>query len=315
MEITKKPSTKLVSFDNENLESSSEMSNWLKNFTSKATKTTYSNAVRDFLEYFDMKGAEDLRMTSVSQVITWRDWMIGNKVNSRTINNRLSALSSLFNHLREKQLVSKNPVNGIRRPKVNQSRVKTVSVTQQQVRSILDLPDKTIFQGLRDATILYIYFYTGCRRSEVRNLSLKNIYEDDGYRVMDFSVKGGKDNVVPINKELELILDKYINNAKHLVNGEPNTFLFTRIRKSETIKPLNRSSFNRIFSKYISLAGLPKNVTPHSARATFITEALRNNCAVEHVQNSVGHANVATTLMYDKRDKDYKNSASFAVKF
>ena len=315
MNITKSQNNYLSNVNVADSELYLEVTIWLKNFTSKATISTYTIAVRDFLEHFDMKDAQDLRRTSISHVISWRDWMLDNKINSRTINNRLSALSSLFNHLRNRQLVSANPVDGIKRPKVNQSRVKTASVTQQQVRDILAQPDLSTFKGLRDSAILYTYFYTGCRRSEVRNLTLKNIYIDDGYKVIDFSTKGGKQNIVPVNKELELMLDNYISQAPHLIDANDSIPLFTRIRVTKPIKPLNRSSFNRIFSHYIKLAGLPSNITPHSARATFITEALRNNCAIEHVQHSVGHANVTTTLMYDKRKSNYKDSASFAVKF
>ncbi len=54
-------------------------------------------------------------------------------------------------------------------------------------------------------------------------------------------------------------------------------------------------------------------VTPHSARATFITQALENKCPIEAVQKTVGHALIKTTQMYDKRDLNYRESASFAV--
>jgi integrase len=55
-------------------------------------------------------------------------------------------------------------------------------------------------------------------------------------------------------------------------------------------------------------------VTPHSARATFITQALENNCPIEAVQKTVGHSQIKTTQMYDKRIARYRESASFAVR-
>ncbi|TDR18268.1 tyrosine-type recombinase/integrase [Marinicella litoralis] len=290
-----------------------EESVWLANYTSKATQKTYSVAVREFFRYHDMQDINDLRTSSPAHVIAWRDQLINSGATSRTVNNRLSALSSLFKHLCEKQIISKNPVHGIKRPKVNQSQVKTPAITKQQVRKVLELPDQSTPKGLRDAAILYTYFYSGCRRSEVRNLKASHILQDNGYYVIDFTVKGGKENRLAVHPELQNVLNTYLSSADHL--SEPDVPLFISVQKNEERKPLNPKSLNRIFKHYIIKAGLPGNITPHSARATFITEALKNNCSIEAVQASVAHANISTTQMYDKRKKNYKDSASLAVRF
>ncbi|MBF0186648.1 MAG: tyrosine-type recombinase/integrase [Magnetococcales bacterium] len=62
-------------------------------------------------------------------------------------------------------------------------------------------------------------------------------------------------------------------------------------------------------------AGLPKGVTLHTARATFITQALEQKCPIEAVQRSVGHAHISTTQMYDKRAMHHRESASFVVRY
>ena len=82
-----------------------EISIWLNKFTSEATKSTYYSAVRNFLEFYDMQSTEDLSKTSIAEVIKWRDLMLKNTKSCSTINNKISALCSLFNHLREKQLI------------------------------------------------------------------------------------------------------------------------------------------------------------------------------------------------------------------
>ena len=56
-------------------------------------------------------------------------------------------------------------------------------------------------------------------------------------------------------------------------------------------------------------------ITPHSARATFTTEALEKGVPIEAVQRTVGHSNISTTKMYDKRTLKHRESASFAVSF
>ena len=77
--------------------------------------------------------------------------------------------------------------------------------------------------------------------------------------------------------------------------------LHLAIQKSNLRRHLNPSQINRIWHKFALIAGLPKGTTPHTARATFITEALENNCPIEAVQATVGHARVSTIQMYDKR--------------
>ncbi len=120
-----------------------EESLWLANFTSERTKRTYSVAVRAFLGFHRIETLDGLREVSAVHLITWRDELIEIGASPRTINNRMSALSSLFNHLCEKQVINKNPVNGLKRPKVNQDRVETPILTAAQVRRLLDSPDTT----------------------------------------------------------------------------------------------------------------------------------------------------------------------------
>lgn len=86
-------------------------------------------------------------------------------------------------------------------------------------------------------------------------------------------------------------------------------------RKHQQSRKLTRRQIDRIFQRYAREVGLPLGVTPHSTRATFITEALENNCPIEAVQRSVGHTRINTTQMYDKRHKKHRDSASFAVKY
>ncbi len=102
-----------------------EESVWLANFISEQTQKTYKNAVSAFIQYSGIQHLEELRNINQANILSWRDSLIKSGASNRTVNNRMSALSSLFNHLCEKQLVATNPVKGLKRPKVNQKTVKT----------------------------------------------------------------------------------------------------------------------------------------------------------------------------------------------
>jgi site-specific recombinase XerD len=134
-----------------------------------------------------------------------------------TVQNRLAAVSSLFKHLCEQQVAVRNPATGVRRPKVNTTRVDAAVLTPEQVRRLLNTPHGERFKGLRDRTILHALFYTGCRVSEVTTLKVRDFFEDGGYWVLDFIVKGGKRNRLAIHHELQLVLRAYLAGSQRIL--------------------------------------------------------------------------------------------------
>ncbi len=288
-----------------------EESVWLANFVSPRTRQTYKNAVRDFVAFHQMTSPEELRTIDHSHVIAWRDKLIAAGASEKTINSRISAISSLFKHLCEKQITRINPTIGVRRPPANSDQVKTPIMTPHEVRRMLDAPDLSKLKGCRDSAMLHILFYTGSRIAEVAKLKVKNFYEDGGYTVLDFTVKGGKRNKIAINHELQIAIKKYLERSGHALEREAPLLLATQ--RAHLRKPLDPEQLRKIFHQCAKKAGLPVGVTPHSARATFITQALEKKCPIEAVQRSVGHSKISTTQMYDKRLLRHRESASFVV--
>jgi len=292
-----------------------EESIWLSNFISKDTQKTYKNAVLNFLQFCNIQDIEELRRVGQSNILSWRDNLINSKSSNRTVNNRMAALSSLFNHLCEKQIVSTNPVKGLKRPKVDQATIKTPALTVEQVRAILDAPNKNTSKGLRDWALLSILFYTGCREGAIHKLKVGDFYERAGYFVLDINEKGDKENIVAIHHVLQATLREYLSKVEHSEDQNAPMFI-ARANKKKRLQ-IPTVSIRYVFKSYLKKCNIPnyQKYSVHSARATFITEALRNNCPVENVQKTVTHANISTTLMYDTRKHEPKNSASFKVDF
>ena len=291
-----------------------ERSVWLANFTSKQTRATYLKAVGEFGQVCGIQSTDDLKKIKQAHVIAFREYLEALGLAPSTIYNRLSAVSSLFKHLCEHQITQINPTIGVKRPKVHQGRVKTPVITPEQVRSMLEAPNTKKLAGLRDSVVLHILFYTGCRISEVCNLKCRDFHQDGGYWVLDFLVKGGKRNQIAIHPELQIAIEKYLEATGHQDNGKAPLLQAVQ-KKFITGKPLTRQRIHDIFHRYAKKAGLPKGVRPHTARATFITQALERKCPLEAVQRSVGHSNISTTRAYDKREVRHRESASFAVRY
>lgn len=288
-----------------------EASVWLANFTSIATRRSYESAVAGFAAYHGMRSLDELAHASRAHVIAWREALIADGASPRSVCNRLAAVSSLFGHLCETQRASSNPTLGVKRPKVQAGRVEAAALTAQQVRKLLDAPQGESVHALRDRALLHVYFYTGCRVSEPCSLRVKHYSWDQGYRVLNFTVKGGKQNRVAIHPNCQAALDAYLAVAGH--GGNPDDYLFRQIKHKREGKPMHRATFDQVFRKYAALVELPPGVTPHAARATFITEALEKEHPAEAVQRTVGHAHISTTLAYDKREHHPRKSASFVV--
>jgi integrase len=146
---------------------------------------------------------------------------------------------------------------------------------------------------------------------------VKYFYEEQGFFVLDFWVKGGKRNRMAINQELQIALSRYLTEAGH--ENDQTSFLFLAVKSaykaSDPKRKLSRRTIDHLFNKYARKAEITSGITPHSARATFIIQALENNCPIEAVQKTVGHAQVKTTQMYDKRTDKYRESASFVVRY
>ncbi|MCF6245880.1 MAG: tyrosine-type recombinase/integrase [Desulfobacula sp.] len=272
--------------------------------------------MHSFLSFIGVSSPQELREINHGHVIAFKKYLQSQGQSPRTINNRLSAISSLFNHLIDKQVVKINVAQGVRRMKINSDRVEAKVLSPKEVRKMLSIPDPFKLQGLRDKAILSTLFFTGCRVSEVCKLKVKDFYQEQGFYIMDFWVKGGKRNRLAINQELQITIREYLRMAGH--EDEKESFLFLPVKhapgKTDKKRKMSRKTIDYLFKKYAKLA-LLDGVTPHSARATFITQALENNCPIEAVQKTVGHSQIKTTQMYDKRVAKYRESASFAVRY
>lgn len=289
---------------------------WLANFTSENTREAYLRAVREFIIALGLRSAEELYGVQHAHVIAWREHMKKAGCSKGTIATRLAALSSLYKVLADRYLCPINPVSGVKRPKTGTSGMgsgKTPSLVPKQVRSLLDAPSPDTVQGLRDCGLLHIYFYTGCRLSEPGRLRVRDLRKDREYWVLEMTTKGDRTNVIAIHTECQVAIQRYLDVAGHA--GDRDGLLFRQVKNPRDNKPISRSQLYKLFQKYARAVGLPQGVTPHSARATFITQAYEAGWQGEDIQRTVNHASITTTEGYNHTVKRHRKSASFAMNY
>jgi len=298
---------------------------WLANLTNEKTKRAYKADVAEFIAFTGLKESADLRSVSRAHVILWRKGMEDRKLAKASIRRKLSALSSLFDYLCERNAVAGNPVDGVKRPMANGNEGSTPALGDAQVRRLLEAPPLDTLKGVRDRAILATLLYHGIRREELCKLCLGDIQTRQG--VVHFRVQGKRDKIrfVPVHPTAQRLIAEYLEAVKAKHGGgesDPEDPLFRPVKNNRTgtlDRPLDPGSIYRnIVRKYGRETGINAEVNGlcvHSMRATAATNALSNEADIAKVQEWLGHANISTTRLYDRRGSKPEESPTFHVKY
>ena len=120
---------------------------WLANITNLKTRRAYKEDVREFIAFTALQDYMGLRSVGRSHVIAWRKDMERRGLAPSTVRRKLSALSSLFDYLCERNAVTGNPVDGVKRPMANGNEGSTPALGDVQARKLLEAPPRGHAQG------------------------------------------------------------------------------------------------------------------------------------------------------------------------
>jgi len=274
---------------------------WFANIDNAQTRRAYKNALKDFMTFTGIKKPEEFREVSRGHIIAWRDELVSRNLSAMTIRHRLAALSSLFEYLCEKNTVTHNPVKGVKRPAVESYEGKTPALGDHQARKLLDAPDGGSLKGKRDRAILATLLYHALRRDELCRLKAKDFKQERrGVPHIKVSGKGGKTRYVPLHPAASGLIHEYMEAAGH---GMEDTGALFRSASNNRVegsqKAITPDAVYKMVQKYSEKLGF--KIGAHSLRATAATNALDNQADIAKVQEWLGHANIATTRIYDHR--------------
>jgi site-specific recombinase XerD len=293
---------------------------WLANITNAKTRRAYKNDVHEFITFTGLASYLELRSIVRSHIIGWRKDMESRGLAPTSIRRKLSALSSLFDYLCERNAVSGNPVDGVKRPVSNGNEGSTPALGEAQARRLLTAPPADTLKGVRDRAILATLLYHGIRREELCGLRVKDMQSREG--VKHFRVKGKRDKIryIPVNPAAQRLIEEYLGRSGH--GGDADGALFRPVKNNRT-GDLDRhldpaSLYRNVVRKYGLETGISAEVNGlcvHSMRATAATNALSHDSDIAKVQEWLGHANVSTTRLYDRRKTKPEDSPTFRVKY
>lgn len=195
----------------------------------------------------------------------------------------------------EEQLITENPARDVTPPSPPKRLPKALGV--DEVRRLLEAPDRDDVVGLRDAALLELLYGTGARVSEVCALDVDDAttalaQSDPELRLFG---KGSKERVVPLGSFARDAIDAYLVRSRPaLSKGRAGAALLL----NQQGRRLSRQSAWAVINRSATAAGLEGEVSPHSLRHSFATHLLDGGADVRVVQELLGHASVATTQIY-----------------
>ncbi len=206
-----------------------------------------------------------------------------------TIIRRISTTKNFYLFLESEGYISES-LSPVETPRSTKKLPRVLSI--EEVERLLDAPDTSKPEGLRDKAMMELMYSSGLRVSELLSLKVSQInYEKGIIRIIG---KGNKERIVPVGEFAMEYVAKYVTTARKKNKGRNSQTLFLN-RYGE---PLSRVYFFLQIKKYALEAGIDKEISPHTIRHCFATHMLENGAELRAIQEMLGHSSIATTQIY-----------------
>jgi site-specific recombinase XerD len=297
---------------------------WFADIQNPHTKRAYRADIADFMAFTGISAPPEFRIVTRGHVLAWRKSLEVRELSGATIRRKMAALSSLFEYLSEKNAVVTNPVKGAKRPRSDSNEGKTPALGDHQARALLASPKGDGLKAKRDRAIMSVFLYHGLRREELSNLKVGDIQERSGVKYLKVLGKGSKTRYVELHPATAEATDNYLDHAGHRL--EVKGALFRTLGRNmhgidtkgklKQSKPISADGIYREIKRYGLKMGIAmEGFGAHALRATTATNALLNGADIAKVQELLGHANISTTRLYDRRRSRPEDSAVFRVRY
>jgi integrase/recombinase XerD len=275
---------------------------WLSTFA-RATELAYRTDLEHWRAWCEVRGLNVLAARR-SDVERWITEQQAEGIAKRTIARRVSVASSWYAFIEEGadgQLCARNPAKTRRRPKTDRDDSPTVGLTRMQAQALIAAADT---DGPRSAALIRLLLGNGLRIGTAVGARIENMTEDDGHHVISLIGKGDVRRKVPIPPTVYAAIMRMLAGRGNPAEGP----LFV----TSTGRAMDRHYAFRLVRRIALRAGISTagQLSPHSMRHTFATEALRKGVPLHQVQDDMWHADPRTTETYNRaRNRLEKNSA------
>jgi integrase/recombinase XerD len=211
----------------------------------------------------------------------------------------LSGWKAFYKFLLLEDYIHTNPTELLESPKTNRKIPEVLHL--HEIEAMLVAINHSTEEGIRNRAIIETLYSCGLRVSELTELQISQCFFKDGF--VKITGKGDKTRLVPIGKEAIKYINLYMDNVRcqlNIATGHDD-FVFLNRRG----KKLSRVMIFIIIKDLKELAGIHKNVSPHTFRHSFATHLIEGGADLRAVQDMLGHASITTTEIYTHLDRAY----------
>ncbi|MDD2764069.1 MAG: tyrosine-type recombinase/integrase, partial [Opitutaceae bacterium] len=239
---------------------------------SRYTVRNYRQAVEDFWRWLARNGWGDRGLDRLGGR-EMRDFIIEgqHRFSRRTLHNHVSGLRAFCRYWQRRGRLQRNPLTGVPLPKLDQPLPKFL--TERQVADLLLGPLRLLenrsadaFTAWRDRLVMELLYGGGLRVSEVVGLNYGQV--DFGRGVARVLGKGQKERLCPLGRVAMSVLSKWRGEFARDTSPEAPVVVNARHQRL----PVRQVQLR--LKRYLALAGLPMDMTPHKLRHSYATHLL-----------------------------------------
>ncbi|GAB3099238.1 site-specific tyrosine recombinase XerD [Pseudomaricurvus hydrocarbonicus] len=263
---------------------------WVEKGLSDSTLSSYGRDLNLFARWCAL---QPVTLKAVDE-IQLRDYLAfrleRQKSSARSTARFLSCCRGFYAYWLREGAVNHDPVALIENPK--QGRPLPKSLTEADVEALLSAPDVEDAIGLRDRTMLEVLYACGLRVSELVGLHLGDVNLRQG--VVRVTGKGGKERLIPLGDEAAQWLLRYVKQSRPQLLKSASDVVFPSLRG----KQMTRQTFWHRIKHWSQVAGINKDLSPHTLRHAFATHLINHGADLRVVQLLLGHSDLSTTQIY-----------------
>ncbi len=256
------------------------------------TVIAYKNDLNIFIDFLKKNKIVSIKE---DEIIDFIFYMKAKKYSELSIARALVSVRNFFVFLVREKKISKNPFENMETFKTHKKIPEVLS--KDDIEKLIDAPDLSKKEGIRDRAILELLYDAGLRVSELINLELTDINLDE--KIIRCFGKGSKERIVPVGDYLIDAISNYLDIRNTFTNKGFSQYLFLTRRGTK----FTRMGIWKIVKNYAKLKGIAKDVYPHIFRHSFATHLLSGGADLRSVQEMLGHSDISTTQIYTHVDK------------
>ena len=215
-----------------------------------------------------------------------------------TVSRTIASIKCLYSHLFIKQLITLNPAQGLTPEKVPQKLPEIL--TNREVELLLAQPNCIDPKGYRDKAMLELLYATGIRVTELIDLKITDVNLEAG---VIRCVNRDTERLIPMYPAAVKALRDYITLVRpQMILSPGEQSLFVNVSGEH----MSRQGFWKIIKHYQKMAGIEKDITPHTLRHSFAAHLLENGADIHAIQEMLGHKDISSMQVYSKLVEEYR---------